>query len=86
MKNVIMKRHCYEPTGTTFHLLQKVRYIKMYLRDDQREHSYLTVLIFSANFVFRFEECCTSCKKSWIRAVFKNDKRKVKRQIALIQD
>lgn len=47
--------------------------------------SHFTGLVFPVNFIFRFEKCCTSCKRNRIRAVFKTTKERWKRQIALIQ-
>lgn len=35
MENVIMKRHRSEPSGTTFHVVQKGRYLRIHLRADQ---------------------------------------------------
>lgn len=65
----------------------------LYRREDTSEYiwglisknSHFTGLVFPGNIIFRFEKCCTSCKRNCIRAVFKTTKERWKRQIALIQ-
>lgn len=65
----------------------------LYRREDTTEYiwglisknSHFTGLVFPVNIIFRFEKCCTSCKRNCIRAVFKTTKERWKRQIALIQ-